>query len=653
MNTEKTTTRKITARKVTNEELRRINERWGDTLDLYFQSKVKSRMDKAKMIGMEMEIFSDGMAALKSGNKVTVCAEGQLTLGKKAFEECCFHSVHIQGVRTSQMKDMSYLFRQSNIEILDLRGMKTSQVKNMQGMFMASRTKEIDLTSFDTSKVISMNGMFDMAVTEELDLRHFDTRNVQTMKNMFSICECKRLDISNFDTSNTRTMENMFQNSVIDQLDISGISVPVGTCCWKIFHHIKVKTEPVIKDAVLRYQWEKRLNQDHSYLMISFRMAEKKQKLALAIETLEAFTYSELFLKAVLEKTGENREEKLHKFRTKILEMVSYALMNPGPLKQELEYRIAGYEDFLQENVWNQMEETVVKEKWLDFCREQEKRKDRKIDAVMEANDADIFSFFHFGYCDMPDICNFYICIDQYAHTWKTARLPRENGRWCQKACIGVKDQVKLQIRNRAENAFMEHGKRKKEPDFDRLAMLISLLADDEHEDIICAIGQSYAGKLGFHPVFDYTCMTTKENDGVRLQFGYMETIQIPGLDVHMFILRHNTEYVIDEVFSIRDDQISDVSEAFAVLQEKPRIAKRYQRFLKFLVGDRTRNTEKQAVLEEQKKQAVVESLSQDVEEIRLTGNQLAIRGRIAGVALENIKLFYRALNENGCLSNV
>ena len=112
----------------------------------------------------------------------------------------------------------------SNLESVDLSGVDTSKVKDMSWMFMNSEElTSIDISGFNTENVKTMLAMFAGTAIEELDLRHFNTKNVVNMERMFSDCyRLKSLDVSSFDTSKVTVAGSMFDSCYqLTSLDLS------------------------------------------------------------------------------------------------------------------------------------------------------------------------------------------------------------------------------------------------------------------------------------------------------------------------------------------------------------------------------------------------------------------------------------------------
>ena len=118
-------------------------------------------------------------------------------------------------INTSNVTDMSYMFKNSALTTLDLSSFDTSNVTNMRSMFHnCYALTTLDLSSFDTSKVTNMENMFYSSDNlTSVDLSSFNTSKVTNMSYMFKECYAlTSLDLSSFDASNVTTMLQMFRD---------------------------------------------------------------------------------------------------------------------------------------------------------------------------------------------------------------------------------------------------------------------------------------------------------------------------------------------------------------------------------------------------------------------------------------------------------
>ena len=122
---------------------------------------------------------------------------------------------------TSQLTDMSYMFRDASSFNQDLSSWDTSQVTNMRYMFYEASSFNQDISSWDTSQVEDMSYMFRDASSFNQDLSSWDTSQVEDMGGMFSGASSFDQDLSSWDTSQVEDMSSMFRDASSFNQDIS------------------------------------------------------------------------------------------------------------------------------------------------------------------------------------------------------------------------------------------------------------------------------------------------------------------------------------------------------------------------------------------------------------------------------------------------
>ena len=126
------------------------------------------------------------------------------------------------GVKANQ--DSSYLFEYlKNLQkIIGLDNLDTTNVTNMSYMFKDYQGTNLDFSHLDTSKVTDMSGMFEGYQGPTLDFSNFNTTNVTDMSYMFTGCGLVSLNINNFNTANVTDMSWMFSGCEnLTSLDLS------------------------------------------------------------------------------------------------------------------------------------------------------------------------------------------------------------------------------------------------------------------------------------------------------------------------------------------------------------------------------------------------------------------------------------------------
>ena len=155
-------------------------------------------------------------------------------------------------LNTKSLKRLTRAFHMASINEVNLDNFNTSNVTDMRGMFNASSGfKGVSLKSFNTSKVTDMSEMFNQVNWShyDLDLSHFDTSNVTDMSGMFDTTRVKSLNINNFDTSNVRDMSYMFRQyeDNAKTLDLNHFDTSKVTNMRDMFHSATVKELKISK----------------------------------------------------------------------------------------------------------------------------------------------------------------------------------------------------------------------------------------------------------------------------------------------------------------------------------------------------------------------------------------------------------------------
>lgn len=113
---------------------------------------------------------------------------------------------------TSNITDMSYMFRGSNASIIDLSGFDTSNVTNMSDMFYnCYYLKSLNISNFDTRKVSKMSSMFyNCSSLKELDLSSFTFDKTPNVISMFGGWN---INITPVVFVNSEAEQSLFKNS--------------------------------------------------------------------------------------------------------------------------------------------------------------------------------------------------------------------------------------------------------------------------------------------------------------------------------------------------------------------------------------------------------------------------------------------------------
>ena len=148
-------------------------------------------------------------------------------------------SIDFSKFDTSNVENMSGMFRLCTITSLDLSNFDTSSVKDMSGMFYGSGLISLNLNNFDTSKVTTMSYMFyECKALTELYVDNFNTLLVKDMGHMFQVCNSlKFLNLNSFLTPSLEEMGNMFQTcSSLISLNIDNFDTSKVINMGALFH---------------------------------------------------------------------------------------------------------------------------------------------------------------------------------------------------------------------------------------------------------------------------------------------------------------------------------------------------------------------------------------------------------------------------------
>ena len=114
---------------------------------------------------------------------------------------------------TSEITDMSYLFKGRTGFNLDISGWDTSNVTSMKQMFSGTKRFNQDISSWNIGKVLNMELMFFMAEDFNKPVSNWDTSSVTSMEGTFFRASSFNQPIGNWDVSNVTSMKQMFYNA--------------------------------------------------------------------------------------------------------------------------------------------------------------------------------------------------------------------------------------------------------------------------------------------------------------------------------------------------------------------------------------------------------------------------------------------------------
>jgi len=155
-----------------------------------------SRISLAQFVGDYTGMVTDILNAPSEG--VT-----GITSAKDMFYGVAFTTTtwNMNNWDTSQVTDMTRMFRDASSFNQDISSWDTSQVTNMDSMFRDASSFNQDISSWDTSQVTNMGVMFSGASSFNQDISSWDTSQVTDMGYMFRDASSFNQDISSWDVS--------------------------------------------------------------------------------------------------------------------------------------------------------------------------------------------------------------------------------------------------------------------------------------------------------------------------------------------------------------------------------------------------------------------------------------------------------------------
>ncbi|WP_375334509.1 BspA family leucine-rich repeat surface protein [Flagellimonas sp. C4] len=129
------------------------------------------------------------------------------------FRNATFFNQDIGGWNTSNVQDMSVMFRFANSFNQDIGDWDTSKVTTMNSMFFNAEAFNQDIGDWNTSKVTNMAFMFLNANSFDQDIGDWNTSKVIEMQSMFAGADLFNQDIGGWDTSKVKDMTAMFSGA--------------------------------------------------------------------------------------------------------------------------------------------------------------------------------------------------------------------------------------------------------------------------------------------------------------------------------------------------------------------------------------------------------------------------------------------------------
>ena len=135
----------------------------------------------------------------------------------------------IQNWDTSDVTDMSNLFKDRATFNDDISNWNTSDVTNMSSMFEGATAFNKDIGNWNTSLVTNMSSMFEGATAFNKDIGNWNTVAVTNMNSMFKSATIFNQYIGNWNTTLVTNMSSMFEGAAAFNQNIGTKSVPAET----------------------------------------------------------------------------------------------------------------------------------------------------------------------------------------------------------------------------------------------------------------------------------------------------------------------------------------------------------------------------------------------------------------------------------------
>ncbi len=147
------------------------------------------------------------VAKLKPANKAALQAEIRKAIGTHG------NNVNLNYIDTSDVTDMSWLFKDKATFNGDISKWNTSKVTNMIGMFMGAKAFNQPLNNWNVSKVTNMQAMFLAAEAFNQSLTKWNTSKVTNMQDMFDGATVFNQPLDSWIVSSVTNMSYMFRNA--------------------------------------------------------------------------------------------------------------------------------------------------------------------------------------------------------------------------------------------------------------------------------------------------------------------------------------------------------------------------------------------------------------------------------------------------------
>ena len=148
-------------------------------------------------------------------------------------------------VCTSDVTDMSGLFKDATAFNSPIDRWDTSKVTNMQSMFEGATSFNQDISEWNTAAVMSMRSMFQGANSFNQPIGKWNTAAVTSMRSMFEGATSFNQDISKWNTAAVTSMLSMFKDATSFNQPIGNWNTAAVKSMGEMFYEAKEFNQPI------------------------------------------------------------------------------------------------------------------------------------------------------------------------------------------------------------------------------------------------------------------------------------------------------------------------------------------------------------------------------------------------------------------------
>ncbi len=154
--------------------------------------------------------IEDLRTKIANGENVEKVNTSEITDMSRLFKDNGNFDQNISNWDVSRVKDMSFMFYGDTLFNQDLSNWKVDSVTNMSNMFTDAKAFNGDISGWDVSKVTDMTSMFCRAQSFNADITGWTVSSVKNMRYMFFENTTFNQEIGGWDVSNVEDMGYMF-----------------------------------------------------------------------------------------------------------------------------------------------------------------------------------------------------------------------------------------------------------------------------------------------------------------------------------------------------------------------------------------------------------------------------------------------------------